>query len=502
MKKRTIFLIIILFYSFLLLHYTKKNIPLDWDRFSYAFASKLFSEGKGLTYEINDNITLSKPWHFRLDKNGKYVISSQIGYPFVLGVLHKYFGEKSIFYLNPIITMLLILIVYTLGKNLFSETVGIISSILMMCSLSLFWNSLILMPTVLSTFLVLLAFYFLTISNKKLNIILCGIFFGLSYFIRRENIFLIIPFTIYYFYSKDKKVSKLFLFYLTVIITSFPVFLFNIHHFKTNLFGIVFGPGDTNTYFNITGSKTFFVESLLIKIKYLIGYFLVIIYEINPLNFLFFTLGIYSLIKNKNYKISFFIITTFIIFLLFFSIFGSENIRDYEMYISKINTRAHCVRFVFIIIPLMLIISSYYLEELSLKYRISEKHILFIILLFFILNTPAIIQIGRNANKTAKSDIKTINELKKLFPQDSYIFATTKVSNDIVHSLLYLNDGKITRTLCNKNVIEDIEFLKEKNETIYFVETTSEECAEKINDMGVIEIRNNNLNIKIYELKY
>jgi hypothetical protein len=177
-----------------------------------------------------------------------------LGYPLIIGLIYKLFGENNltIILLQILISLLSLFLIFKTTQKLFGHTTAIISTALFSINIGyLTFSQFILTEILLSLFLLLFFERFLQfLETKNLsNLAAAGLSLGISIFVKPAAIYYpIFLAPIFYFTAKNtvKSVKLLLLFLLTL---SLPVAGYIIHN-KIVLGQFHLGAyGDVNSYF-------------------------------------------------------------------------------------------------------------------------------------------------------------------------------------------------------------------------------------------------------------
>jgi hypothetical protein len=208
------FLVIIFLLSFLLnclgAYFVFECIPHTPDEVSYLFQAKIFSTGR--LYAQTPVSLYHFKYLFDVMKDGKWYSTYFPGFPLILalGVL-----IKIPWVINPIFGALSIVLIYLLGKELYSKKIAICASILGIFSpFFLFYNGTFLNETTSLFFVTSFILFFSKMFKRGNNgyPILSGLSLGMAFIIRPYTaLFISLPFLgnlFYLFIKKDKDIFK------------------------------------------------------------------------------------------------------------------------------------------------------------------------------------------------------------------------------------------------------------------------------------------------------
>lgn len=160
----------------------------------YGFQSLWMSEGK---YEYtNDFLESSGKWEFVPAALIKTQYNTAIPnilpvFPALGSIVYNLFGMAGLFYLNPILSILLLILSERIASKFFGKYVGLLTLIFLATNEMVFWIGRALLTDTLFSILFLLGSYFLInyIKEKKImSIVLASSFFAATSFIRPNGI--------------------------------------------------------------------------------------------------------------------------------------------------------------------------------------------------------------------------------------------------------------------------------------------------------------------------
>lgn len=280
-------------------------------------------------------------------------------WPIITGLFYNVAQIQISRAITFIISILIIILVYSIAKSLFDSNTAIIASILVAFSSIFFFFTFRLYTEIPSLFFTLLALFFLI---RKKNF-LSGIFIGLAFLTRfPAGIFLIcfLPF----FYKQKNISKKIFLYFAGFAITILPYLIFN-----QTIYG--------NFIFPFVSASNIIERVVACNYTYYNPphFYIIKIFKDNVFN-IFLIPGIIYLLKNKDKK-NILILFSFFIPLLYFT---QLNCRAYRYMISFIpfiamtaaigirSIRLKIIKKTNILIMIILLISSitavnYYIEN-------------------------------------------------------------------------------------------------------------------------------------------
>lgn len=173
---------------------------------------------------------------FSLGKSGLWEPSRPLLWPLFLGFFWK-LGLNPVLagkILTTLFSLGCIYLTYLVGKEIFNEKVGLISSIFLAFSSTFLYYNSALLTEIPSTFFALLGFYFF-IKEKTF---LAGAFLGLGFLTRfYQGLILISLISLFYFFRKTKGVFKKNLIFLSsFLLVTAPYFILNYYLYKDALY--------------------------------------------------------------------------------------------------------------------------------------------------------------------------------------------------------------------------------------------------------------------------
>jgi len=336
-SKFTILLILILLFSFILrLMYFNDNTAEWWDSADYMVGAK----------EIAGKVDLD---NYELNPRRPFFLSLFWGALIFLGA-----NDMVLHFSVLILSMLAVWFTYLIGKEIYNEKIGLIASLM----LGVFWSHLfhtarLLTDVVASTFWLIALYFFIKgyLKDKKTvkNLILFGIFFGLSWFTRSAIIMMLAPlFLIVLTKDKLKFLKKKSLWFgilaILIVISPFFIYLFTQYDNPVQAYtGVGQGRFEGGGIKGFTSNISLFINSLMLPftIIFLIGLFFL----------LDFFLGLDLLFKdNGEIRNKFFLFILLITPIIFFGLTFSRALEE---------------RYFFPIFPIAFIIGGYGLTRLS-----------------------------------------------------------------------------------------------------------------------------------------
>ena len=352
-SKSIFFLIIITIAGFIIrINYLPENIPLILDSLRYFLL--------GIDISILGDLPIG------YDK-------TNTGWSLLLSVIFQVFRfESYIDYMmiqricSILFSALTVIPVYFLTKKFFNQNLAMIGASFFTFSPYIIENSLLGITDSLFIFSVAI-FLSLFFSDKKNNVILSFVVLGISSLIRYESLLLIIPTTIIFWhkYKSDIKFRKFYFIGLLLFIsTIIPMMLWKIQKgMPDGIFSHVLGGADVVINQGSINSETT-KFNLVLGIMNLPEYVGVLLL---PLCFIFVPYSIISLIKKEN------TVFRYLVVLGIFSLIPA--LYAYGRGIEE-------VRYVFVVLPVLIIASLFLIEKIVLKIRkINTLTIIFIALI-------------------------------------------------------------------------------------------------------------------------
>lgn len=247
------------------------------DSHVYGFQTIQIANGK---YEYtNDFLQNSEDWQFVPGGLVKTQYNTAIPnilplFPLLASGIYKLFGNIGLFYFNPILTLVFLIIIERTTTKIFNKYIGLLVLIFISVNEMTFWVGRGFLTSIIFSMFFILGVYFLNkfLKYKSNNfIIYSSVFFTLSCFIRPNGIiFVPIELTIilsWYFYEdfvqrKLKNTSKIDCLIkrcktLCFTITPWLVFVMFMIFFNTYYFG-----NPTTTFYNIPDSPEKFTSEI------------------------------------------------------------------------------------------------------------------------------------------------------------------------------------------------------------------------------------------------
>jgi len=433
MKKETKILIALFLIAFIIRIFFVFSMPIKlWDETIYLNLGADLSHNP-LSYSFShgwsDFIPSGGDNFYRYPKAGfrapllPYLIS--IFYFLNLGFLANF--------LMPLIGALSVILVYKLGKELFNEKAGLISSLFFVfIPLHVFYSGRVL-TGVLFTFFVLLTFFSFLKGYEKGNKnykILFGIFLALS-LLSRYTALWIIPIFLIYFLIKDKSLKFLkdkYLWYsiLAFFVTLIPWFVYGIFEYN-NLIGAFIHGAKASAYWGGIQSWHFFFDYWW-QMFSIIGIVFVIAL-------------IYILYKKDYLKKEIYLLLIWFTFFLGMAIYMPHK-ED---------------RFILAIVPTIALISGYFIDKIK-KYKKLIIVILIGILIFSLClnfyhtyktnhntNTKCFEQVGLKL-KTIQGNFLIVSENPPLFryyAQEESAYYPDKLNKKTIKKLTNSTNKKV-----------------------------------------------------------
>ncbi|MBI2652296.1 glycosyltransferase family 39 protein [Candidatus Woesearchaeota archaeon] len=287
---------------------------------------------------------------YSLGNAGFWEASRPLVWPLILGFLWKLNFDPVLFgrLVEVIFGSLCIFVTFLIGRKLFDNKVGILSSLLLAISPTFFLFNGLMLTEIVSTFFSLFGIYYL-IEKKHF---ISGLSFGISFMTRFLQLFVFVSVILAYMFYFDRKQSK----NLTKISAGFlmivlPYFILNNFVYGSFLYPFLQQIYLTNNsgWFNYHSLSYYFIELFGESFLYILSFVGLI------LIFLFTN-------KDKNKM------TVGVIFLLFFVFFN--YIQQKEM------------RFLIISMPYMYILVAYALVYFFYKSELQSLKYVFLIIVF------------------------------------------------------------------------------------------------------------------------
>ncbi len=381
-NKFTVLLMLILLFSFILrLMYFNDNTAEWWDSADYMVGAK----------EIAGKIDLA---NYELSPRRPFFLSLFWGAFVFLGA-----NDAVLHFSVLIFSMLAILMVYLIGKELYNEKVGLIASLM----LGVFWSHLfhtarLLTDVIASTFWLIALYFFIKgyLKNEKQtkNLILFGVFFGLSWFTRSAIIVMLAPLFLTIL-TKDKlkflKKKSLWLGVLAILIAISPFFIYLFTQYDNPIQAYT-GVGEGR--FEGGGIKGFTENISLIANSLMLPF--TIIFLIGLFFLLDFFLGLDLLLKNdENVRAKFFLFILLATPIIFFGLTFNRALEE---------------RYFFPIFPIIFIIGGYGLMRLN-DYLNKYYKYLGILVILALLILGSVVNISQ-ANSLIKARAEGFAEIK------------------------------------------------------------------------------------------
>ena len=266
---------------------------------------------------------------------GLWEIVRPIGLPLILGFIWKtglpyiFFSELFVI----LISALFISLVYLIGAKIFDKNTALMAALLTAITPVFFLYSSYLLTDIVSTFFVLLAFYFYI----KKKIVLCGIFSAVGFLFRFPlGLFLLVVLLALiadYFLKKDSlkaSIKKISFYIASFFITVLPYLIFNymIYHKETSRWWhAAFRPFILGAWAQFNPAEAIAIKTIWDSL-YNIFYYPVVLFVSN----IFLILSIFGIIiffKKRLYKQCQFniVFVALAVFLLYFSYISNKQLR-------------------------------------------------------------------------------------------------------------------------------------------------------------------------------
>ncbi len=428
MKRNSIILLLIIFLG-VCLRLININSPLtDWHSWRQTFSAMISRNFYENGYKI---------LYPQIDYNGKspgYVPLEFPIYQFIVALLYKLFGFQE--WLGKLISIIFsigtMLLLFFLTRIYFGEKVALYSvSVFAFLPLSIFYSQTF-MPESMLIFCSMASVYFLNkwLDTSKITFFILGIIFTVfAFLVKITSLYLILP-ILYLFWCKySKEIIKKTNFWIFIILSLLPSFLWYILWTPKISFEGIFGSiwdtkdrwGNFNWWLNINWYQKIFLQHISENWLLFIG-------------IVFFILGFFQKTKNKNEYV--FHIWTFGIISYFFIVAQGNWVHEYYQF------------------PFVLPASIFIAKSLNSIFESKNKKIKIIIIFLLI----SFIPVGRYKllKRTKRNDAYyhagiTIN---KITPKNSLLL----VSDYDKPEVLYYSHRKgwhITPDDQNKETIEN-----------------------------------------------
>lgn len=357
--------------------------------------------------------------------------------PYIISLFYAVKLDFLIDFLMAFMGALSTILVYKLGKELFNEKVGLISSLLLaLIPLHVFYSGRLL-TEVLFTFFVLLTFLSFWKGyekNSRNHKILFGVFLALS-LLSRYTVLWIMPIFLLYFLIRDRSLKFLkdkYLWYsvLTFFITLIPWMIYGIFVYR-NPFGALIHGFKASAYWGGIQDWSFFFDYWW-QMFSIVGFI--------------FVVALAYIIYNKSFlkREVYFLLIGFIFFL------------GMAIYMPHKEDR-----FIVPIIPNMIVLSSYFISKINLS-----KKVVFLIVLTLILSLTSNFydtsKLYHNTNtncfKQIESNLENLKEEVLIVSENSPLFRYY-TKQETAYYPNKLSESKL----------KEIE--KSTNNTVYFVFT-------------------------------
>lgn len=303
------------------------------------FFSLLYAKEGVLFYEYGPNTytdNMIVPNGARILENGKIVPGKFIGLPMYYGTFVSILGTTILLFLTPLSACIGLLIVFCLGKELFGEDIALISSVLLVVfSPFWFWSTFPLFETIFGAiFFVFGLVYTFKIINKPERMayyFLVALFMGVSFSIRPDITLLLIPllFTTLLVKQLNIKYVIMCLFVFALVIS--PVLIQNYE-----LYGDILTSGAAQNGDRFTSGGEMLLQSasaaerdlsaIVPNIQYYGSMSILFFVSIPVVIFYLFLSG------SKRENLTIYIIFLILTYLLYFILFETYNIHDWEIH--------------------------------------------------------------------------------------------------------------------------------------------------------------------------
>ena len=403
----SVLLILVLIFSFILrLIYFNDNTAIWWDSADYLTGAK----------EIAGKFDLE---HYELSPRRPFFLSVFWGALIFLGA-----NDTMLHFSVLIFSMIAVWMTYLIGKDLYSKKAGLISAFM----LAVFWPHLfhtarLLTDVIASTFWLIALYFFIKgyIKEEKQlkNLILFGLFFGLSWFTRSAIIIMIGPLLLTII-LKDKlnfvKNKNLWLALLAIFIAISPFIIYLATQFDNPLqayTGIGQGRFEGGGFKGLYDNTKLIITSMMLPfvIIFLIGLFY-------ALEFLF---GLDFLVKKENSSIR----NNFFLFIIFITPLA---------FLGLTFNRALEERYFFSVFPIAFIIGAQGLTRLNDYLKKYYKHLGLVVIIGLLL-WGAIAHISTadiiiDARSQGFAEIKFAGEwIKENSDADAVVMSASKFQN-------------------------------------------------------------------------
>lgn len=370
--ERRKYLILILLLASVLLFLNLGKPDMVGDQAHYSFRSAGYMD-----YLVSTFQTTPLQWFGKIPWWSKLSFHDHPPLVFILQFLSmKIFGVSAFGARFPsaLAGLLTVLFIYLIGKELYSERVGLLSALVLTVSNFWIWISrTALLEPVMIFFIVLSIYFFIKSWSNSKYLYLWGISLGLA-FISKYIAFYLIPVYFLFIFFKKKgwlKDKRFWLSLFLVFLICSPVIIYNLMmywqrgHFDMQ-FGILLGQGNNDWPIIQTepnfGFKGFFAENF----SALTG-----VYSLISLSLFLLSLSFFVYCKNNKHRL-------FILCLLLFAFIGVSFLRVNVRYLSVISV-------------FLALMAGFFLDKLlNFKYKKTIIVLLFVLFsadLLFTANT-------------------------------------------------------------------------------------------------------------------
>lgn len=445
------------------------------------------------------------------------------------GLFYAYFmsllGENFFFYLPFVFASLCLIFLFLITDQIIKSKsysvliilIVLFSGIFLKISLG-YWD---ILPSIL--FLLISLFILLRYDNQKLYV-LGGIFFILAISVRISEIIYLLPFILLIIIKKSKISKKLRIFWylFPLIIFLFSLLLINFKFYSDPLFlsksystfypcysSANYDPSSFLQKFVEVGRYFYKSENFLQNIFNHIIYFFKANMLFTPF-FMFFGVGIVSLLKRKKYNYLIFLLFSFIMALF---LYGSGN--KYYGYL-ELNLQSAFFRYsLFSSLLIAPIILTFFKDKISLLKNPLKIFIIFFMMMI-IFNS---LMLTYNFQKNGISNYNQIREdnifykefISSNIENKSYVITTlytdkfiSPVSYNLISFEKYLTNNQIPEEEIYNSLFSLVDNLLEKNENIFLVFDNYNDSPNLINKfhskMYKLSIEKEDNIIKIYRI--
>lgn len=347
-----------------------QDFPNSSDEYNYIMQAKTILAGRFW----NKPHPLQEFFKFTniIEKDGKLVNISAPGWPLALAVAMLF--KVPLWFVNPILGTLSLLVIFLIGKKLYDEKVALLSVFVTFVSSFFLLNSASYFPHTLASLLVLFFVYFGLIfidEEKPRYVLLMGIFFGLAFITRYCIAFgVVFVLALYFLFEKPKFYKKILWFFIGA--APFIIFLFLYNYNITGNFLLVPGFEDYRRLWFYPGFLTLGLKEHLLQLFNFMKW--------TPL----FLLWISIIYLPKSFKK---VSKGYIEFIFWFLVLGSIFFIPSSIG-NEYGPRYYYEGFPFLV---LFTISNLFKEDFYYKKNDLSKFLLWLFILSLILNVPMLI---------------------------------------------------------------------------------------------------------------